>query len=272
MDKLQQLQWQAEMGADEAVTDTPEKWDTPKATPQKTSVAKVTAPAEIATQAPTPKPKPMTSAASGVGEARTIAENCTTLEQLKDAVLNFDGLAIKKTATNTVFSDGVPDAEVMFIGEAPGAEEDKKGVPFCGASGQLLDTALATINLIRAENFYISNTIFWRPPGNRRPTPEELAICRPLVEKHIALINPKLLVLVGGTATTALLETDTGISRLRHTQHDYANNFLDRTIPTIALFHPSYLLRQPIKKRDFWHDLLRMKHFMQQHNIKPHST
>ena len=126
-----------------------------------------------------------------------IAEKCQTLSQLKEAMATFDGCSLKATATNMVFADGNPEAEIMVIGEAPGADEDRQGLPFVGLSGQLLDRMLATIGLSRKENLYISNIVPWRPPGNRQPTTQEIALCRPFIERHIELINPKILILVG---------------------------------------------------------------------------
>ena len=132
-------------------------------------------------------------------------------------------------------------------------------MPFCGASGQLLDTMLAFIGLYRTKNFYITNTLFWRPPGNRQPTPQELELCRPFVEKHIALVNPKLLVLVGGTATASLLQNTQGITRLRGKVFTYRNAYMTHEVPVHVLYHPSYLLRQPLAKKQCWADLLALE-------------
>lgn len=199
-----------------------------------------------------------------MAEARRLADAAGTLDELREAVMHFEGCSLRKTAMNTVFSDGNPNSRIMFIGEAPGAEEDKRGIPFCGASGQLLDKMLASIGLTRTgaegQSFYISNTLFWRPPGNRQPTPEEIEICRPFVEKHIALINPKLLVAVGGTATKALLKETRGITRIRGQVLSYDGAGIAAPIPTHILYHPSFLLRQPAAKRQTWGDLLQLKH------------
>jgi DNA polymerase len=194
-----------------------------------------------------------------VEKARTIADQCNSLEDLRFAVENFEGLSIKKTANNTVFADGNPNAEVMAIGEAPGANEDEEGIPFCGSSGKLLDKILESVNLKREENLYITNSLFWRPPGNRKPTIEENAVCLPFVEKHIALIRPKLILLVGSTSAAALLNTTETISRLRTNFYQYKNTYLDESIPVAVIFHPSYLLRQPLQKKTVWFDLLRIK-------------
>lgn len=192
-------------------------------------------------------------------EAQELAHSCKTVAELEKAVRGFDAISLKKTATNTVFADGSSSAKIMLIGEAPGAEEDEQGIPFCGASGQMLDQMLGYIGLSRKENFYITNTIFWRPPGNRRPTPEELSICRPFVERHIALIDPKLLILVGGTAVAALHDPRVAISKVRGTFFPYKSTELEKEITTTAIFHPSYLLRSPGQKRIAWHDLLTIR-------------
>ncbi|MEJ0009611.1 MAG: uracil-DNA glycosylase family protein [Alphaproteobacteria bacterium] len=202
------LDWQREAGADEAVEATPQ-W------PREAPAPRAAHPETPRALAPAlAMPRPASSAvADAIASARALADGAKTLAELEAAVRDFDGCILKKTATNTVFAQGVPESGVMFIGEAPGADEDRQGVPFCGKSGQLLDRMLAFIGLVRAENFYITNTLFWRPPGNRQPTPEELDICRPFVEKHIALVDPKLLVLLGGTATKSMLGDTRGITR-----------------------------------------------------------
>ncbi len=207
------------------------------------------------------------SPSQGLLEAKKLAEGATSLEELKEAVENFHGLSIRRTAQNTVFSDGNPDANIMLIGEAPGADEDRYGIPFCGASGQLLDQMLGCIGLLRPKNFYITNTIFWRPPGNRKPTPEEIALCKPFVEKHIALFAPKLIILVGGTAVSSVLDVSTGITKIRGKFYDYSNEFLKSPIKTTALFLPSYLLRSPGQKRIAWKDLLQIDAYLSQQKI-----
>lgn len=199
--------------------------------------------------------------AAAIVRARELADAAQTLEALREAVFGFDGCALKKTAGKTVFADGNSNARIMLIGEAPGAEEDRQGIPFCGPSGKLLDAMFASIGLTR-ETFYISNGIFWRPPGNRTPTPEEIAICRPFVEKHIALVNPSALVLIGASAVRGLLETETGITRMRGKTYSYGNPYLEREIKTFVMFHPSFLLRQSAQKRLAWHDLLMIEDFL----------
>jgi len=220
-------------------------------------------PVSVSAAAPILRSTPQITSAvapvEAIANARKLADQCNDLAALRAAVENFDGCSIKRTANKTVFSDGNPAARIMLIGEAPGAQEDVQGIPFCGPSGALLDKMLASIGLSRAENAYITNTVFWRPPGNRQPNPEETAICRPFVEKHVALMNPALLILVGGTATKAVLGTETGITKLRGKFYAYKNDYMPAEVPVGVIYHPSYLLRQPATKRQAWHDLLMIK-------------
>ncbi len=198
--------------------------------------------------------------------ARQIANKCNSIDQLKKAVEAFDGCNLKKTAMNTVFSDGNSQAKVMLIGEAPGANEDLQGIPFCGQSGQLLDNILKSINLDRRKNLYITNSIFWRPPGNRKPTDEEIKCCLPFVEKHIALVKPELIILAGSVATRALFDTMGvtigAISKERQKILKYCNQYFDEKIATIVIYHPSYLLRQPSQKKLAWQDMLFIRKFL----------
>ena len=195
------------------------------------------------------------SPALGHASARALADQATTLAEIEAAVRAFDGCALKKTASKTVFADGNPAAKIMIIGEAPGADDDVQGIPFCGASGALLDKMLAAIGLDRT-SVYITNSVFWRPPGNRQPSAEETSICLPFVEKHIALVAPQLLLLAGGTATNALLRREESMSRLRGKTYQYQNEYLPAPIQTIVTYAPSYLLQQPAQKRAAWQDLL----------------
>lgn len=251
------LAWHAEMGVDLCVEDTPQVLRAAPALVKSTPAPEKAAAAVPVTQTNTPAPS--SAIAQAIADARAAADNATDLAALEAAVRNFNGCSLKKTATNTVFAQGVPESRVMFIGEAPGADEDRMGVPFCGASGQLLDKMLGFIGLNRAENFYITNTLFWRPPGNRQPTPDELEICKPFVEKHIALVGPKMLVLVGGTATKSVLGDARGITRLRGQVFTYKNDYMDAAVPVHVIYHPSYLLRQPLAKKQCWADLLSLK-------------
>lgn len=199
-------------------------------------------------------------------KAAELAKSANTLEALKEAIAEFDGIGIKKTATNLVFCDGNPKAPVMLVGEAPGADEDRLGKPFVGVSGQLLDKILSCIGLFRqeddpAKSIYISNILNWRPPGNRTPSPAEIEVSLPFIEKHIALVRPKILILCGGVSAKALLNTDQGISRLRRQWRDYQPVCADlgleaAPIPCLATYHPAYLLRTPGQKRAVWQDML----------------
>lgn len=253
------LKWYIEMGVDEVVSDTTSnRFEPPKKKPEiDTKIATPIIETKIDTQ-PTNFEGPLDM----VSKTQKAASKCETLADLEKEVRAFKGISLTKTATNVVFADGVSDSDVMLIGEAPGAEEDARGIPFCGASGKMLDSMLIHVGLEREKNFYITNTIFWRPPGNRRPTPEELAICKPFVEKHIALVKPKLIILVGGTAVTSVLGDKQGISKLRGKFFDYENEYLDEPIKITAIFHPSYLLRSPGQKRLAWRDALMIKHHL----------
>ena len=203
-----------------------------------------------------------------VDYATNISRACSTLQELKEAVCTFEGCDIKKSSMNTVFSDGNPRAKIMLIGEAPGSTEDREGRPFCGTSGLLLDKMFASIGLDRTSNIYISNTVFWRPPGNRRPTDFELDVCRPFVEKHIALVDPDIVIMVGGTACYSLLKTQDNISRLRGRFYEYTNDFLSRQTAAMVIFHPAYLLRQPMQKRLAWEDLKMLRAYIAEKSIQ----
>lgn len=187
--------------------------------------------------------------------ASRIAESATDLEMLRERLAAFEGCPLKHTAKNLVFGDGNPDASVMFIGEAPGADEDREGRPFVGVSGRLLDRMMASIGLDR-ECAYITNILPWRPPGNREPTPVEVAACLPFIKKHIELVAPKVLVLVGGTSAKTLLGRKEGIMRLRGRWLTYRPSESAEPIPALATFHPAFLLRSPGQKANAWHDLL----------------
>ena len=191
--------------------------------------------------------------------ARDLADKSTNLKELRHAVMNFDECDLKKGAKNTVFADGVDSAKIMLLGEAPGATEDEKSIPFCGESGILLDEMLASIGLSRKTNVYITNTVFWRPPANRAPTKEEISICKPFVEKHISLVNPSVIILVGGVAAKSLLGDHVQISKVRKEYYHYKNPYLRVPIIATAIFHPAYLLRSPLSKKDSWFDLLKIK-------------
>lgn len=254
------LQWHVDMGADEAIADQPRNYFEVKK--PATGFAEETTPYQA-----TPAEKPSPSTTQLAGSARAIADGLTSLAELEAAIRAFDGCALKKTASKTVFADGNPEARVLVIGEAPGADEDRQGIPFCGISGQLLDKMLATIGLVRSKNVFISNTVYWRPPGNRQPSKEETALCQPFVEKLIALMNPALLILAGGTAASAVLAREESISRLRGRQYPYENPYTAKPVTTMVTYHPSYLLRQPSQKRLAWQDMLAIQAFLQEQAI-----
>jgi DNA polymerase len=185
-----------------------------------------------------------------------MAAAAKTIAELRAAVEKFDGCALKRTARNTVFSDGVDDAQVLLVGEAPDKDEDEQGKPLVGRPGQLLDRMLAQIGLDRRSNILISNTIYWRPPGNRDPTQGEIAACLPFVERLIELSRPKLLILTGKAAAQTVLKRDEPVSRMRGRKLNYTREGLEAPVNALVMLHPAYLLRQPQQKRQAWVDLL----------------
>jgi uracil-DNA glycosylase len=193
---------------------------------------------------------------AAVMAARQAAAEARSMDELRATLAAFQGCNLRFTATNLVFGDGNPQARVMFVGEAPGMEEDIQGLPFVGRSGQLLDRMLAAIGLDRT-TAYIANVIPWRPPGNRTPTPQETEICRPFIERQISLVDPEVLVMLGGASAKQLLKSGEGILKLRGQWRSYATGA--REIRAMATLHPAYLLRQPLQKRLAWRDLLMIK-------------
>jgi uracil-DNA glycosylase len=189
---------------------------------------------------------------AAIMSAREAARTAPSLEALRALLEKFDGCALKFTATRLVFADGNPQARVMFVGEAPGRDEDIEGLPFVGRSGKLLDRMIAAIGLDRS-SAYIANVIPWRPPGNRTPTPQETQICLPFIQRQIELVNPDVLVTLGNPSTQTLLSTRDGIMKTRGRWFDYDTG--TRVIRAIATFHPAYLLRSPSYKRMSWQDL-----------------
>jgi uracil-DNA glycosylase len=189
---------------------------------------------------------------AAVASAREAARTAPTLEALRALLETFDGCALKQTATRLVFADGNPQARIMFVGEAPGRDEDIEGLPFVGRSGKLLDRMISAIGLDRTRA-YIANVIPWRPPGNRTPTPQETQICLPFIQRQIELVNPDVLVTLGNPSTQTLLSTREGIMRTRGKWFDYDTG--TRVIRALATFHPAYLLRSPSYKRMSWQDL-----------------
>lgn len=241
------LAWQMEAGADEAIAEAPL---------DRFAAARPDA-ARKPAAAPGPPPG-WTASATPTASAQEVAAAACDIVSLRSAFESFDGCPLKETATNFVFADGAPGAPLMFIGEAPGAEEDRQGIPFVGPAGRLLDRMLSAIGLERGE-VYITNILPWRPPGNRNPTDSEIATCLPFIERHIALVQPAVVVAVGGTAAKALLNTREGIMRLRGRWFSYTVSGSSAGIPLRAVLHPAYLLRQPGQKKDAWTDLIAIK-------------
>jgi DNA polymerase len=275
-DTLATLQWLIDAGADEAIGETPvdrlaapaarraEPAPAEKAPP---GPASAPAPRPAANPAPGPAPRPAVKPAPGaalasteaaLSSARDLARAAGNLEELEAALNAFEGCALKQHAMNLVFADGNPKARVMVIGEGPGAQEDRQGLPFVGVSGRLLDRMLAGIGLDRT-SAYITNVLFWRPPGNRTPTGTEIAACLPFVERHIELVDPEVLLLAGGIAAKSLLGRSEGILKLRGHWAHYQHAGMARPIPALASLHPAYLLRQPAQKRLAWRDFLTLK-------------
>lgn len=257
------LRWYLDAGVDEAIGEQAlDRFDL-SARPAARAVAPAAPPAPPAQVRATPDSVPLLHPPGGHhhghgGTAAHIAAECRTLEELRHALEGFDGLPLKHTARSTVFADGNAQAAVMVVGEAPGQEEDRAGLPFVGKSGKLLDRMLASIGLDR-DTVYITNVVPWRPIENRKPTPDEVAVCLPFVSRHIELVDPQVLLLLGGAAASALLARHEGINRLRGRWFDYASPGLPRPIPALATFHPAYLLRTPAAKREAWRDLVQLK-------------
>ena len=195
---------------------------------------------------------------NAVKDAQSLAQSANTMDELRQAVEEFRGLNLAFTAKNPCFADGNPDAALMVIGEAPGRDEDIEGLPFVGRSGKLLDKILAAIGRDRTDT-YISNVIYWRPPGNRKPTLHEVHVCQPFIERQIELANPRALVFAGNTPTQTLLGTKDGITRMRGRWRDYTPPGGTRAIPAMPTLHPAFLLRQPQQKRHIWNDMLAVR-------------
>jgi DNA polymerase len=263
-DPAELVAWYAEMGVTEALDETPRNHFAeaqPAPAPGQPAIGQPapqrTAPPERQT-IPVARPMPAAATAPDAAaiSARALAQSATTLDELKAALGRFDGCALKATAKNLVFADGNPEGRVMLVGEAPGADEDRLGLPFVGRSGQLLDRMLAAIGLTRKEHVYIANLLPWRPPGNRTPTPQEVAICLPFIQRQIQLADPDILICVGAPATQGLLGLS-GILASRGKWTEYDTGL--RRIRAMATLHPAYLLRQPLQKRLAWRDLRALK-------------
>jgi DNA polymerase len=240
--------WYQRMGVLDAVED-----------PESRLPAEAPAEASPAVAAPVPAAPARAAPAGGqrVAQARALAAACTSLAALEAAVDEFDGCGLKQTATRLCFADGSPTAKLMLIGEAPGAEEDRQGKPFVGPSGKLLDRMLAAIGLDR-DAVWITNIVFWRPPGNRPPTAGEIAICQPFLERQVELLRPRRILFLGGAGARGLLELTEGVTKLRGRPYLYQPG-QGEPIPAAVTFHPAYLLRQPLQKRLVWRDLLTLR-------------
>lgn len=250
---LDVLTFYTEAGVDVALGDEP--------------INRLAEPAPEAVQVSVPAPRPaapppvptapaLPAAEEAVTAARAAARTAATLEELRAQLSRFEGCALRFTAMNLVFADGNPEARVMLVGEAPGADEDREGLPFVGRSGKLLDRMLGAIGLDRT-SVYIANIVPWRPPGNRTPTPQESAICLPFIRRQIELANPDVLVCLGKPSMQTLLGIKEGIRTVRGRWYDYDTG--TRMIRALVTFHPAYLLRSPLEKRHAWRDMLALK-------------
>jgi DNA polymerase len=281
LDPLSALAWLVEAGADEAVGDEPVNRLTARTAPTSnppleggSTFASAATQISGRGQSAEPSNKPLPGSLRSptlpqgegvkkqtapvvdgdtIGRAMEMAGAANSLAELKAALEAFDGCPLKKTATNTVFADGVPDHRIMLIGEAPGRDEDRIGKPFVGRAGQLLDKMLAAIGLDRTKNAYITNVINWRPPDNRDPTPEEAAMCLPFLRRHIELVNPGIIILLGAVSARHVMGKTDGIMRLRGRWLEYHVN--GAMIPVMPTLHPAYLLRRAADKKLAWRDL-----------------
>jgi DNA polymerase len=262
---LSALAWLIDAGADEAVGEAPVdrfaarsaaaraqpplkegstgfSGSEPTSTPPRSS-------SKFAPESPAP---PQGQGGDGIGDAIARARSANSLAELRAALEGFDGCALKRTATNTVFADGTPAHRIMFIGEAPGRDEDRQGLPFVGRAGKLLDKMLAAIHLDRTK-VYITNVLNWRPPDNRDPSPEEAAMCLPFLRRHIDLVNPEIMILLGAVSVRHVMGRSDGIMKTRGRWLEY--NVHGRMVPVMPTLHPAYLLRQPAHKKLAWRDL-----------------
>jgi uracil-DNA glycosylase family 4 len=252
--------WYAEMGVDVALQEAPVDRFTTRplpvaaapATPERRGVPEGT----LLRTLITPTSQTVAPLDETERAARSAARAAANLEELREALANFDGCGLRKTAKQIVFADGNPEASVMLVGEAPGRDEDIQGVPFVGRSGQLLDRMLAAIGLDR-RSVYIANVVPWRPPGNRTPTPQETAACRPFIARQIELVDPDFLICLGAPSAAELMNNTQGILKFRGQWREFDTG--TRTIRAMATLHPAYLLRQPLQKRLAWRDFLLLK-------------
>lgn len=270
------LRFLLDAGVDETINELPTDWSAMSARARAPTAAAAAPPPrpapapamaapprQNAPPAPPPAAVPLGAADAGIS-ARAAATAAQDLDGLKAALAAFDGCALKKTATHLVFGQGSRTARIMLIGEAPGENEDRQGLPFVGPAGQLLDRMLGAIGLDRhsddpAKSVYITNMLPWRPPGNRSPTDGEIAACLPFMVRHIELLSPDYLIFAGGISAKAMLNRTEGITRLRGRWFDYQSAGLAKPLPAMPMLHPAYLLRNPDAKREAWKDLLALK-------------
>jgi len=266
------LAWYRDMGVDQAIGETPVDWlsrgDRAPGSAFLLPASNSVAPPAAVRPAPAPKPSspaapagpprqfPGTAPDAAVMSARGLARAARTLSDLEATLAGFDGCSLKATAKSLCFYRGAEQARLMLIGEAPGRDEDQQGKPFVGRAGQLLDKMLAAIALTE-QNVHITNIVYWRPPGNRTPTPQEAQVCRPFLEQQVALVAPDIVVLLGGAAAKHIFDVPEGIMRVRGKFRNVTIG--DRTVRALATLHPAYLLRTPAAKRLAWRDLLAVK-------------
>ncbi|HEY0107503.1 MAG TPA: uracil-DNA glycosylase [Rhizomicrobium sp.] len=257
---LSALHWLVEAGADEAVGEAPVDRFALRSVPPQAPVPKSPEPRPLSSPRPE-GPRPLAQitpanvaplATDGFSTALEISARCNSLPELKAALEAFEGSQLRKLAKNTVFADGNPESGILFIGEAPGRDEDAAGLPFVGRAGKLLDRMMAAIHLDRTRA-YIINVMPWRPPDNRNPDPGEVAMCIPFLRRHIELAQPKVLILLGAVSARHVLGLNDGIMKLRGRWLDYRVG--SAMIPAMPTLHPAYLLRQPAHKKLAWRDL-----------------
>jgi len=268
------LEWHVAVGADEVITDEPVNRLKPpvhtmaEAAKQSKVIENNMTMQTRATELQMPKASddnaPPLGTIEVVQTAQRLAKACNTLEELRAAVTSFEDCPLKRTASKTVFDAGNPKARVMCIGDAPDAIEDQKGVPFTGEAGQLLDKIFASIDMTRDTEesdkaVYFTNLVYWRPPSNRPASDSEIEICRPFVERHIEIINPDFIILLGGVTAKVLLRTSKGITRLRGKWTELTLEGLEAPISVLPMLHPDFLLKSPTRKREMWHDILSLQ-------------
>ena len=246
------LEWYRAAGVDLAVSENPANRFLRPAPPQGQAASAARNPA----RGSTPSPSPSSDIHSDPQSARELSAAATTLDELRAALEAFEGCGLKATATQLVFADGNPEADVMLIGEAPGRDEDLQGIPFVGRSGRLRDRMLGAIGLDRTK-VYVANTIPWRPPGNRTPSPAEIAACLPFLERQIELVSPRIIVTLGAPATATVTGGQASITRVRGQWREATVG--THTVRVLPTFHPAFLLRQPAQKKNAWRDMLTLR-------------